>query len=93
VSKAVELLTEIRDLLSESSNPLMTGPQAAKFLRISLASLHAGENGGDIPAAVMTRGGPRWRREELIEWVRSLKPRKKKARRFKPRLVPVESAE
>jgi predicted DNA-binding transcriptional regulator AlpA len=93
MSKAVEVLQEIRDLLQAANRPLLNADEVSDFLGFGIRSVHRAENGGEMPAAVQTPGGPRWRREELIEWVRSLRPRKKKARRFKPRLVPVESAE
>ncbi|QEL17719.1 hypothetical protein PX52LOC_04718 [Limnoglobus roseus] len=93
MSKAVELLREIRDLLSMQASPLLDKRGVVKFLCMGKTSIERAEAEGRFPKAVATPGGPRWRREELIQWVKTLKPRRRKPRGRRRIVLPVESTD
>lgn len=69
-----ELIATLKEAATTSA--AMTASQAAAYLSISKPSLYRGIARGEIPAAVQTAGGPRFRKRDLDRYLDGLRPQK-----------------
>jgi excisionase family DNA binding protein len=69
--EAGSLLDLLREVVHQPA--AFTAIQAAKYLGMSKPSLYRGVASGQIPGAVRTPGGPRWRKKCLDKYLDGLR--------------------
>lgn len=82
----VELLAEIKDLFTQTTQPvaqgeLLTAQEAADLAGISRQTLFVLRAKDDFPAGVKSGVGSRkkkWRRKDVLRWVENRKPPRRK---------------
>lgn len=70
------ILSQVRDALTAAADPpqLLDADAAARLLGISRASFFRGVAASELPAAVASPGGPRYRRAELLRAIERMRP-------------------